>query len=165
MLASNPDMAQFFRTKTIKGKGNQQGKVLPIFDAQKAAKAGIFDMRQAADEPAVWTAMPNANEYGAMEKLMSQIGDEVGLTAPQVQAALWMGAAKRTGVHKDSLGTFMELVRRRADIRAKETGSSRSEVMKNFIRNKGLLSAAPVAVGAGAAGGLLGEDQQQEPVY
>jgi hypothetical protein len=59
----------------------------------------------------------------------------------------------------------MELVRRRADIRAKETGSSRSEVMKNFIRNKGLLSAAPVAVGAGAAGGLLGEDQQQEPVY
>ena len=154
MLASNPDMAQFFRSKKVKDK------VLPVFDAQKAAKSGLFDMSQAADEPAVWSAMPNANEYGAMEKLMSQIGDEVGLTAPQVQAALWMGAAKRTGVHKDSLGTFMELVRKRADIRAKETGSSRAEVLRKFIKEKGLL-AVPAGAGAMAVPGLL-EGQPEE---
>ena len=165
-LASNPDLAQFFRSKTLKGKGGKPDKVLPVFDANKAAKSGLFDMQQAADEPAVWTPMPNANEYGAMEKLMAQIGKDVGLTAPQVQAALWMGAAKRTGVHQDSLGTFMELVRRRADIRAKETGSTRSEVLRNFIRNKGLL--AVPAAGA-AIPGLLeagqGEDSNRQKEY
>ena len=150
MLASNPDLAQFFRSKTLKGKGGKPDKVLPVFDANKAAKSGIFDMQQAADEPAVWSAMPNANEYGAMEKLMGQIGKEVGLTAPQVQAALWMGAAKRTGVHQDSLGTFMELIRKRADIRAKETGTDRSTVMREFIRNKGLLSNVPPGLLDGA---------------
>ncbi|WP_295429260.1 hypothetical protein [uncultured Thiodictyon sp.] len=143
MLAANPDMAQFFRTKTIKGRNGKPDKVLPVFDGNKAAKSGMFDMQQAADEPAVWSAMPNANEYGAMEDLMGEIGKEVGLTAPQVQAALWMGAAKRTGVHQDSLGTFMELIRKRADIRAKETGTDRATVMREFIRNKGLLSNLP----------------------
>lgn len=143
MLASNPDMAQFFRSKVIKGKKGKPDKEIPVFDANKAAASGIFDMRQASDEPAVWTPMPNENEYGAMEKLMGQIGKEVGLTAPQVQAALWMGAAERTGVHQDSLGTFMELIRRRADIRAKETGSTRSDVLREFIRNKGLLADLP----------------------
>lgn len=161
MLAANPDLAPFFKTKVVKGKGKKPDKEIPVFDAQKAAKSGLFDMQQAADEPAVWTPMPNANEYGAMEKLMAQIGKDVGLTAPQVQAALWMGAAKRTGVHQDSLGTFMELIRRRADIRAQETGSTRSDVLRDFIRNKGLLA---VPAGGLMIPGLL-EDQQQEERY
>lgn len=159
MLAENPDMAQFFRSKTLKGKKGKPDKEIPIFDANAAAKSGIFDMRQAADEPAVWTPMPNANEYGSMEKLMSQIGKEVGLTAPQVQAALWMGAAKRTGVHQDSLGTFMELIRRRADIRAEETGSTRADVLRNFIRNKGLLALPAGLLGGNAAYEAMNSNQ------
>lgn len=164
MLAANPDLAQFFRSKTLKGKGGKPDKEIPVFDANKAAKSGLFDMQQAADEPAVWTPMPNENEYGTMEKLMAQIGKDVGLTAPQVQAALWMGAAKRTGVHQDSLGTFMELIRRRADIRAKETGSTRSDVLRNFIRNKGLLSVGGAAAGAMAVPGLL-ESGNEDRAY
>jgi hypothetical protein len=153
MLAANPAIAPFFRSKKVKDK------VLPVFDANDAAKAGVFDMKQAADEPAVWTPMPNENEYGVMERLMSQVGKDVGLTAPQVQAALWMGAAERTGVHKDSLGTFMELIRRRADDRATKTGSTREDVLRKFIREKGLL--ANPATGSPAA--LTGERKKRKP--
>jgi hypothetical protein len=155
MLQKNPALAPYFRSKNVKGK------TLPVFDAQEAAKAGLFKMTDAATEPSVWTPMPKKTEYGVMEKLMSQIGKEVGLTAPQVQAALWMGAANRTGVHQDSLGTFMELIRNRADKRAAETGSTREDVLRNFIRNKGLL-ANPAEAGA-AVTATTGKQKKRKP--
>ena len=45
------------------------------------------------------------------------------MTAPQVQANLWMGAAKRTGLADESQGSFMELFRKRADERAAKEGN------------------------------------------
>ena len=92
---------------------------------------------------------------------MYDLGDELGMTGPQVQANLWMGAADRTGVDPSSQGTFMELLRVRADKQAKKTGKSRSEVIKEFIRNKGLL-AVPTGV---AATSLMGSNNDGMEYY
>ena len=94
--------------------------------------------------------MPNDNEYAAFEDFMNALGGELGMTGPQVQAALWMGAADRTGVDPLSQGTFMQLLRNRADRRAKMTGTTREEVLREFIVNRGLLSGGvPVPVPTG----------------
>jgi hypothetical protein len=61
------------------------------------------------------------------------------MTAPQVQANLWMGAAKRTGLADESQGSFMELFRKRADDRAAKEGMTREQVIKRFIRDRGLV--------------------------
>ena len=98
-----------------------------------------------ADNPVVWSQMPNNNEYGAMEDFMFELGNELGLTGPQVQAALWMGAARKTGVDPTSQTTFMGAIRDRADIQAAKRGQTREQVLFDFIMNKGLLTGATAA--------------------
>jgi len=70
---------------------------------------------------------------------------------------LWMGGAAKTGVDDSSLGTFMEILRNRADKRAAEIGSTRAGVLQDFIKNKGLL-AVPIAA-AGTGGLLMGNEE------
>jgi hypothetical protein len=83
---------------------------------------------------------------------MFELGQELGLTGPQVQAALWMGAARKTGVDPTSQTTFMGAIRDRADIQAKKRGTTREQVLYDFIMNKGLLSVP--------AAGVLGASMQ-----
>ena len=101
--------------------------------------------------------MPNDNEYKAFEDFMYEMGQELGLTGPQAQAALWMGAAKKTKVADESQVTFMQALRDRADTRAKKTGQTREQVLYDFIMNKGLLSAS----GAGVLGTAMSGNQAQ----
>ena len=89
--------------------------------------------------------MPRDAEYGAMEDFMFELGNELGLTGPQVQAALWMGAARKTGVDPTSQTTFMGAIRDRADIQAAKRGQTREQVLFDFIMNKGLLTGATAA--------------------
>jgi hypothetical protein len=97
--------------------------------------------------PSIWDDMPRNNEYRAMENFVREIAIELDMTPAQVQASLWIGAAKRTNVHSDSLGTFMELFRRRAAYTGKKTGRTQDEVIGNFLENDGLMSGgAPVPV-------------------
>lgn len=134
---------KYFRTRDVDGKPHIS------FNVKKAVNEGAFDIDDVVSlgSPQMWADMPNKSEYAAMEKLLYDIGQELGMTAPQVQANLWMGAADRTGVDPSSQGTFMELFRRRADERAKKTGSTREKVIRNFIKKKGLLVAPLGAVG------------------
>jgi hypothetical protein len=145
--------------KTLKPyiKTNKAGKT--TFDARKAVEEGNVDMKDYADQPGMFADMPKDNEYGAFEEYIYDLGKELNMTGPQIQANLWMGAADRTGVDPSSQGTFMELLRVRADKRAKKTGKSRSEVMKEFIRNKGLLA---VPTGASAASLMNGNNNEIE---
>lgn len=140
-------------------KTNKAGKT--TFDARRAVEDGKVDMKDYADQPGMFTDMPKDNEYAAFEEYMYDLGDELGMTGPQVQANLWMGAADRTGVDPSSQGTFMELLRVRADKQAKKTGKSRSEVIKEFIKNKGLL-AVPTGV---AATSLMGSNNDGMEYY
>ena len=135
-------------------KVNKAGK--NTFDARRAVEDGKVDMADYADQPGMFADMPKDNEYAAFEKYIHEVGEELGMTGPQVQANLWMGAADRTGVDPSSQGTFMELLRVRADKRAAKTGKSRAEVMKEFIKDKGLLA---VPMGAVATSLLAGTEE------
>lgn len=155
VLSAHPDAAKFFAEKEV------NGKPVILFNAKKAVKQGAVPIEEIADEPAVWEAMPNDAEYGAFEGFMKEVGDELGMTPAQAQAALWMGAADRTGLDPLSQGTFMELLRKRADKRAKKDGLTREEVLRRFVREKGLL-AAPAAGALGASHGLLAPPEEEE---
>jgi hypothetical protein len=140
--ATGKKIEPYIRVKTVKGVK------LTTFNAKKAAKDGVVTADQMSDlnSPQLWADKPNDAEYAAFESLMSEIGAEVGLTGGQAQAALWMGAADRTGVAPSSQGTFMELLRRRADSRAAKEGTTREDVLRSFIKDKGLLMGGnPVA--------------------
>jgi hypothetical protein len=143
VLSQYPDAGQYFSTKTV------NGKEVPTFNPAKAVKAGSVPLEAIAEYPSIWAAKPNDNEYGAFEDYIAEIGKELDMTPAQVQANLWMGAAKRTGVDDASQGTFMELLRKRADKRGAKEGISREQVLRRFVREKGLL-ALPAAVAAGA---------------
>ena len=111
--------------------------------------------------------MPRDNEYGAFEDFMGELGQELNMTPAQVQASLWMGGAKRTGVADESQGTFMELFKRRAQKRADKTGKTVDQVIQEFIKNKGLL-ALPVTGGLGIGymkGGLADKEEQEGLMY
>jgi len=150
IMAAYPKAKKYFAT-------NKMGK--PSFNPKAAVKDGVVPIEDIADNPGVWSAMPNNNEYGAMEDFMFELGNELGLTGPQVQAALWMGAARKTKVDPTSQTTFMGAIRDRADIQAAKRGQTREQVLFDFIMNKGLLTgatAAPLGVL-----GLSGPDQAQ----
>jgi hypothetical protein len=125
----------YIRVKTVKGV------TITTFNAKKAAKDGVITADKMSDlnSPQLWADKPNDAEYAAFESLMSEMGTEAGLTGGQAQAALWMGAADRTGVAPSSQATFMELLRRRADSRAAKEGTTRADVLRSFIKDKGLL--------------------------
>ncbi len=153
LLAKFPDAAPYFG-KRMAGK-----KEIDTFKPQKAVKDGVIKMDDIADYPGVFVEMPNDNEYKAFEDFMYSVGQELGLTGPQAQAALWMGAARKTKVDPTSQTTFMGAVRDRADIQAAKRGQTREQVLFDFIMNKGLLTgatAAPLGVL-----GLSGPNQAQ----
>ena len=151
ILSKYPAAKKYFST-------NKMGK--PAFNPKAAVKDGAVPMEAIADNPVVWSQKPNDNEYGAMEDFMFELGQELGLTGPQVQAALWMGAARKTGVDPTSQTTFMGAIRDRADIQAKKRGQTREQVLYDFIMNKGLL-AAPAAAPLGVLG-MAGSGSQAQ---
>lgn len=152
----------FPKAKKYFGKRKVNGKIQDSFNPKKAVTEGAVPLEALEKYPNVWAEKPRDNEYGAFEDLMKEIGEELNMTPSQVQANLWMGASDKTGVDPSSQGTFMDLFRRRADKKAKATGKTREQVIKEFIKDKGLL-AVPMAGGVGLGfqqGGLLtGNDQ------
>ena len=147
---------KYFRKR---GKGKEK---YDIFDARDAVDDGLMSFDEAAQYPGFFADKPNANEYGHMEDITNELAREVGLTGPQFQAALWMGAADRTGVDPTSQGTFMDLFRRQVAKRAKETNRTDEEVLEDFIVNRGLLALPATAAGGAVTYGLLAEEEQRQ---
>jgi len=108
------------------------------------------------NRPTVWDEVPRDNEYGAYERLALDIANRMGMTPAQLQASLWMGAAKRTGVRETSLDTFDNIFNRVVDDRAAERGLTPEEVFRRFA-NRAQPLVVPGLLGAGAAAGLEGE--------
>lgn len=136
IIAAYPKSKKYFTT-------NKMGD--PSFNPKAAVNDGVVPIEAISDNPGVWAQMPRDAEYGAMEDFMFELGNELGLTGPQVQAALWMGAARKTGVDPTSQTTFMGAIRDRADIQAANRGQTREQVLFDFIMNKGLLTGATAA--------------------
>ena len=147
-------IAKYFGSRKV------NDKEMTTFNAKKAVADGKLSVDDIAKlkSPQMWAEKPNDSEYAALEALMYDIGQETGMPGPQVQAALWMGAADRTGVDPTSQGTFMELFRRRADLRAEKEGISREQVIRRFIVDNGLLSRPGTP-----AMGLLNTDANERP--
>lgn len=108
------------------------------------------------NRPTVWDEVPRDNEYGAYERLALDIANRMGMTPAQLQASLWMGAAKRTGVRETSLDTFDNIFNRVVADRAAERGLTPEEVFSRFA-NRAQPLVVPGLLGAGAAAGLEGE--------
>ena len=130
----------------------------PGFNPKKAVLDGVIPIEEMEKSSTVWAQMPRDAEYGAMEDFMFELGQELGLTGPQVQASLWMGAARRTGVDPTSQTTFMGAMRDRAATTAAKRGTTADQVLFDMIMNKRAMS---VPFGAGGVMGALGMQQPQ----
>lgn len=155
-------MAAFPAAKKYFGERTVNGKKVYTFNPKKAVGDGAVPIDAIAEYPTVWADLPEKGEYAAFEKFMGEIARELNMTPAQVQANLWMGAAKHTGVDDSSQGTFMELLRNRADKTAKKQGKTREEVIRGFIRDGGLLTftGAGLLGGGMSAPGLLPPESQ-----
>lgn len=152
IIKAFPDTEAYFKERY-----DSTGKLELRFEAKNAVNQKIVPLEEIRTYPSVWAEKPRDNEYAAFEDFLGELGKEMGLTAAQVQASLWMGAAKHTGVRDSSQGTFMDLFRQRAQLRADITGESRTATIKRFINKGGLLSA-----GGAATAGMYGLNNQGE---
>jgi len=119
-------------------KKNKDGKWK--LKARDAVIKGPANLGEFMGEAQVWQGRPDDVEYKAFEQFVNELASELGMTGPQLQANLWMGAADVTGVDPASQGTFMELFRERAKDVGEKTGTPTAEVIRNFIRNRGMFS-------------------------
>ena len=157
ILSKYPKAKKYFQERKVT---NKDGKVniQDVFSPKKAVKDGVVPMDAIKDQPTIWTDKPNDNEYAAFETYINELADELNMSPSQVQANLWMGAAAKTGVEETSQGTFMEVLRERAKVRADQEGITPAQAIRNFIRNEGsgLLSVMHpmplLATGAAGAG-------------
>jgi hypothetical protein len=130
--------------KIITFDQNLRGNLRPwTGDRHEGARLGVpevWDAREKKFEKGQLTP----NEYVAAEKMMAGIADQVGLLPAQVQSARWIGGAPFTGV--DSLDpSFPHALEATARAQAERMGETPEWVLRNFIRNGGLL-AVPAAV-------------------
>lgn len=133
--------------KILSFNQNLRGNLRPwTGDRHEAARLGV---------PAVLNAktglmekgMLTPNQYVSAEKMMKRIGDSVGLEPAEVQAARWMGGADRTGVRSGD-PTFNHALETAVIQQAERTGRKPEHVLREFIRNGGLLSIPAIAAGA-----------------
>ncbi len=149
IIKKYPKSKKYFQIK-------KNGK--PGFNPKAAVVDGVIPIEEMEKSATVWAQMPRDAEYGAMEDFMFELGQELGLTGPQVQASLWMGAARRTGVDPTSQTTFMGAMRDRATTTAAKRGTTTDQVLFDMIMNKRAMS---VPFGAGGVMGALGMQQPQ----
>lgn len=156
-----PDIAAAnVRTRTVKNAAGQETLQTNFNAARAVRENGGADgelFRFIRQQPTVWDEVPRDNEYGAYERLALDIANRMNMTPAQLQASLWMGAARRTGVRADSLDTFDNIFNRVVDDRAAERGLSPDEVFRRFATRAQPLMVPPLAVGAA---GLLDDEER-----
>jgi len=94
-----------------------------------------------------YPSLPSGAAYGIAEARSIALADELGLDPAAFQAARWMGGAKRTGVRSTdpTLPHALETVIYQ---QAKRLKTTPDKVLREFIRNGGLLAVPAVAVGS-----------------
>lgn len=125
-----------------------------------AYKSGRVTMDQLLDIPQAWKDVPEANHYAALEGFQQDLAREMGISPAQLQAALWVGGGRVTGLR--SLPTsFMGALENRLQRTAAARGGTPTKALLDFIRGKKpLLTPLAATAGAGAANALAGGEGQ-----
>jgi hypothetical protein len=133
--ASEPGAAH----KILSFRENLRGNLAPwTGDRHEGARLGV---------PQVWNKREQAyakgqltpNDYVVAERMMQRLADQAGLSPAELQSARWMGGAHVTGVESGD-PTFPHAVEATAAEQGLRMGETPAWVLRNFIRNGGLLS-------------------------
>jgi hypothetical protein len=143
--------------------GERKGDTV-VFRPQQLQESGRLKMDDALQIPYFWTAKPNANEYGAAEKLYSDVGRDFKLPTADTQGAAWAGGGELTGLGTVPTHTFPQLLNERILYTAKMRGEDPRKTLSNFIRKKAPLLVIPAAAATGASkmGGIAAQDNYQQ---
>jgi len=158
MLSRNPEFlnTQITADVNFPSIGVMKGEKINFRDA---VKSGRITMDQALEIPQAWKDVPEAQHYGALEDFQKSLADEMGVSPAQLQAALWVGGGRATGLR--SLPTsFMGALEGKLANTAAKRGGTPTDALMEFIRaQKPLIT--PLAAGGGAASLLYPEEQRQ----
>ena len=117
---------------------------------QDEVASGKVSMEEALGRGAFWASKPLPTEYAAHEDYYKKIGQELGLSPAETQAAGWVGHGGTTGL-ESAPKSFMDFVEERILKTARERGMDPKDVWKMAVSGKmPLLSAGGAAVGASA---------------
>jgi len=104
--------------------------------------------------------------YDQLEVAFNEFAQKQGVPSAAAQAAIWTASAPYTGVGKKTAGlregaSFMEMLMQRVQITAKELNMKPKDVLKGVLQGNTVLKnmVGPVAAGAIAQQGLIGEDE------
>ncbi len=137
--------------KILSFRENLRGNLEPwTGDRHEGYRLGV-PMKWNAREKAWAKGQLTPNEYVAAERMMTRMADRAGLSPAELQSARWMGGAEATGV-ESSDPTFSHALEAVAKEQAARMGETPEWVLRNFIRNGGLLS-VPAA--------MMGTDSQE----
>jgi hypothetical protein len=161
MLSKNPEFLNTTQTADVNypSIGVQKGDKINWRDE---VKSGRLTIDQMLEIPQAWKDVPEANHYAALEGFQQDLAREMGISPAQLQAALWVGGGRVTGLR--SLPTsFMGAFEGRLQKTAAERGGTPTKALLDFVRGKKpLLSPLAATVGAGAAANALQPDDTRQ---
>lgn len=114
----------------------QVDKTAPKQNIGQMVARGELPIEEAARRPAYWQAQPKENEYAAMERYYKSLGQDLGLTPAQTQAAAWVGGGKLTGLKSDESKPFLQFFEDRIYKTAIEKNMDPQDVLKAFVRGQ-----------------------------
>jgi hypothetical protein len=159
MLSRNPEFlnTQIEADVNYPSLGIAKGDKINFKDAYKN---GRFTMDQLLQVPQAWKDVPEANHYAALEGFQQDLAREMNISPAQLQAALWVGGGRVTGLR--SLPTsFMGAFEQRLQKTAAERGGTPMKALLDFVRGKKpLLTPLAATAGAGAANALQPDDNR-----
>jgi hypothetical protein len=117
---------------------------------QDEVAQGQTSMDEARGRGAFWESKPRPTEYAAHEDYYKKIGNELGLTPAETQAAGWVGHGGTTGL-ASAPKSFMDFVEERILLTAEKLGMDPREIWKRVVSGKmPLLGVGGAAAGASA---------------
>jgi hypothetical protein len=161
MLSKDPEFLNTTQTADVNypSIGVKKGDKINWRDE---VKSGRLTIDQMLEIPQAWKDVPEANHYAALEGFQQDLAREMGISPAQLQAALWVGGGRVTGLR--SLPTsFMGAVEGRLQKTAATLGGTPTKALLDFVRGKKpLLSPLAATVGAGAAANALQPDDTRQ---
>jgi hypothetical protein len=137
---------------------DDKGNVIYTVYPKKEFEEGRLTMADALKRTEFWKSAPgSAGEYSGIETLWQRAAKRAGVDPAEAQALGWYGGGDLTKL-RSAPETYMENLERMARQRAKNTGKTPLEVMKQFVRGKERLGM--VGVAAPAAPDLLKEENK-----